>query len=305
MHIDPSVNHIALAALLAVFVQFSCQPRADEGRGSPEDFPLRYSLGTIDPRFGIERERFLTLAREAEAVWEVKRGMPLFEYDPTSDFTVSLVFDERQQRTLEARKAKEDLTEREYSIQSMMRDYNAAQREHHRLKERYDSDLASFNGRLERYNARVAEWNRKGGASPHIVADLKDEELAINRARRELETATTQLNTSAFRLNSTAEKINALADEFNVHVGLFNGRFVESREFEQGEYDGKGIVIYQFTEEADLRIALTHEFGHALGFGHVDTPEAIMHRRLGQQPMDAPTLMPDDLELLRRKFGDP
>ncbi|HEX9614844.1 MAG TPA: hypothetical protein VGA55_05035, partial [Bacteroidota bacterium] len=82
------LNHTFLAAVMSVLVQFACQPRVEEGRGSPEDFPLRYSIGSIDPRFGIQRERFLTLAREAEAIWEAPKGLPLFEYDPTSDFAV-------------------------------------------------------------------------------------------------------------------------------------------------------------------------------------------------------------------------
>ena len=280
---------------------FSCQPTGEHSR-APSEYPIRYSVGEIDPGFGLERERFITLAREAERTWEKPLGLELFEYDPTSEFAVNLIFDERQQHTLEAKQAKAELDAREGSIRTLMREYNTASEKQNRLKSLHESEVASFDRRLERYNETVAEWNRKGGAPSNVFAELRDEQKRIEETRRTIDESASGLNEAAAMLNSLAERVNAMAAEFNMDVNLFNGRFVESREFEQGQYDGKGIAIYQFTEESDLRVALMHEFGHALGFGHVDTPESVMYRRLEKQNMETPELTPDDLELLQQKF---
>ncbi|MEX2191689.1 MAG: matrixin family metalloprotease [Bacteroidota bacterium] len=282
-------------------LQFGCQP--DSSRLSvPSSYPIKYSVGEVDPRFGISRERFLTLVRESEEKWEEPLGVSLFEYDPTSDFLVNLTFDHRQQRTLDARQAKAALDDRETSIQSLMSEYNRVGEEHLRLKRRYETELSAFTQRLDRHNASVANWNRKGGAPPEEFEKLKEEEKRVAEAKLLLDGTLASLNDAVNLQNTLAQRVNALADEFNLDVNLYNGRFVESREFEQGQYDGKGITVFQFTEESDLRVALMHEFGHALGFGHVETPEAIMHRRLEKQEMQNPVLTEDDLDLLKSKF---
>lgn len=291
------INAVVLTTLL-----FGCQPGGSR-LNVPSTYPIKYSVGEVDARFGISRERFLTLVREAEAKWEEPLGVSLFEYDPTSDFRVNLTFDHRQQRTLDARLAKAALDDRENSIQSLMSEYNRAGEEQIRLKRRYETELAAFTQRVDRHNATVAEWNRKGGAPPQEFEKLKQEEKGVEEGKRLLDETLASLNDAINRQNALADKVNGLADEFNLDVNLYNGRFVESREFEQGQYDGKGITVFQFSEESDLRVALMHEFGHALGFGHVDTPEAIMHYRLERQEMRDPALTEDDLELLKGKFG--
>jgi predicted Zn-dependent protease len=66
-------------------------------------------------------------------------------------------------------------------------------------------------------------------------------------------------------------------------------------------YDGKAINIYEFDKEEDLKLALVHEFGHAIGLGHVDNPKAIMYRKLAVQDMNTIHLTSDDLNLLLAK----
>lgn len=297
MNCPPSL----VSFLFGLLVLAGCQPRAGNERASSR-FPLRYSLGSIDPRFGIGREQFLTLIRRAERTWEEPLGLVLFEYDPTSDFTVNLVFDHRQQRTLDARAAKTGLDERERSIRSLMEEYNAHSNREASLRQTYEDRLASFTRRLELYNRMVADWNRKGGAPQEEFARLNEEKRSIETYRAELDKALNELNTAMDRLNSLAEAINDIAREYNLDVALFNGRYVESREFEQGAFDGRQITVHQFNDESDLTVALIHEFGHALGFQHVDSPEAIMYRRLGQQNLQDIRLTKGDLDLLKEKF---
>jgi hypothetical protein len=148
----------------------------------------------------------------------------------------------------------------------------------------------------------VAEWNKQGGAPPDEFAHLKEEEKYIEVLQREVDNALTELNATVEWLNVLAGAINELSDRYNLEVALFNGRFVKRREFEQGQFDGSQMIVYQFNDEQDLTIALIHEFGHALGFQHVETPEAVMYRRLEKQDMQNIRLTEDDVRLLRDKF---
>lgn len=292
---------LRVVVLLLVFAGCQSGTRETE-RGAPAGYPIRYSIGSVDPRFGIDRENFLSVVRRAEQTWEEPLGLSLFEYDPTSDFTVNLVFDHRQQRTLEAREARAGLDEQNRSIQSLLDEYNSISLQHASLKSAYESRLGSFTTRLDAYNRRVAEWNNKGGAPQEEFERLNTEKAAIEVQRGEVDRSMREVNSAADRLNSLAATVNGLADRYNLDVALFNGRFVESREFEQGQYDGQQIAVYQFHDESDLTVALIHEFGHALGFEHVDTPESIMHRRLERQDMQNIRLTEPDLLLLRGKF---
>jgi len=64
----------------------------------------------------------------------------------------------------------------------------------------------------------------------------------------------------------------------------FNEQFGESREFTQGDYQGDKISIYTFLDEAELVRVLVHEFGHALGIGHVENSESMMYHLMSNQP---------------------
>ena len=71
--------------------------------------PIFYDIGEFDNRFGINKDKFLTTTKEAEAIWENKTGRNLFEYRPSSKFTINLVFDERQDSTIEAGQSKKKI----------------------------------------------------------------------------------------------------------------------------------------------------------------------------------------------------
>ncbi len=301
------VKHRGLPILLLLILA-SCQgpPSKDGPERAPfadDEYPVGYSLGTFDGRFGISEQDFLRVAEEAKAVWEKPAGRPLFRFDRGASFKVNLVYDERQQRTLEARKAKA-------AIDSRGRSYDALVWQHTRRTERlaeaqrrYDEAAAALRKRFDGHNAKAAYWNERGGAPAKEFGELQQELKALEREQGSLERLRTDLNDDVAAVNELVVQINELAEANNLDVTYFNGTFVDSREFEQGVFTGGDITIYQYSSVGDLRIALVHEFGHALGFGHVDDPAAIMHYKFAKQDMSKPVLTRADIDLVRRKFG--
>ncbi len=292
-----------------LFLLAACQsPPSKDGSEQPpvdnNDYPVGYSLGTFDERFGISEKDFLRVVEEAKTVWEKPAGRPLFRFDRDAPLKVNLVFDERQQRTLHAKKVKA-------SIDSRGRSYDALVWQHTRRSERireserrYEEEGAAYGKRLDEHNASVAYWNERGGALAEEFAGLNREQEVLKEGERSLERLRSELNDDVAAVNELVAQINELASANNLEVTYFNGKFVESREFEQGVFTGRDITIYQFTDVADLRIALVHEFGHALGFRHVDDPGAIMYYKFEKQDMTKPVLTGADLALLKKKFAD-
>jgi hypothetical protein len=295
-------------AFVLLCLAAGCQGPPHGGAGDasaldPDDYPLSYSLGTFDGRFGITEKEFLDAVKEAAAVWEKPAGRPLFRHEDGAPFRVNLVFDERQAKTLEAGKIRA-------RIDSKGRSYDALVWQHDRRSERlreserrYAEAAEGLRERLEEHNARVAYWNERGGAPAEEYAGLNERREALGRERKDVERLESDMNEDLRAVNELAAEINELAAANNIDVTYYNGKFVESREFEQGVYSGRDITIYQFSGPPELKIALVHELGHALGFRHVDDPTAIMHYKMGKQNLDPPALGDADLAMLKRKFG--
>lgn len=299
------------AALILCATLIACQspaPREESGAplpgGPPADaFPVGWSMGSFDARFGISADEFRRTAAEAVALWEKAAGRTLFRFDRDAPFTLSLVYDERQERTNEARKVKARIDSRGRSYDALVWQHARRLERMKEHEERYEAAEEALRKRLEAYNAAIESWNERGGAPAGEYERLNREQEAIRGAEPDLGRLRDDLNAEVEAVNDLVSQINELASANNIEVTYFNGRFVESREFEQGVFDGKGITIYQFTGLPDLRLALVHEFGHALGFGHVDDPAAVMHYKMGRQDLANPTLSPADLDLVRRKFS--
>ena len=266
--------------------------------------PLSYSIGTLDDRFGITRERFLKIIEGAAKIWEEPIQMSLFEYDSTADFTMNLIFDQRQQRMLEAKAMKAKLDTRGKSYDNLMEEYNSQLEEKRRLERDHDRDLSAYNQRLQRHNFDATYWNNRGGAPSEEFAKMEQDRAELDAMGDGLENKRVKLNQAVADLNGLARAIDNLADEHNLEIKLYNGKFVESREFEKGVFNGKQINIYEYNGENDLKATLVHEMGHALGFNHVDDPTAIMFPILEKQDITNVHLTPADRRLLTDKFAD-
>jgi predicted Zn-dependent protease len=96
------------------------------------------------------------------------------------------------------------------------------------------------------------------------------------------------------------ERRNQAASEYNKVAKNYNQKYGHGLEFNQAEYNGKGINVYQFSTEQDLEVALAHEFGHALGMDHVENPTSIMYYITGGNQQVDLTPSAEDLTELKR-----
>ena len=262
---------------------------------------IAYDIGVSDNRFNLEKDKFIKTIKEAEVVWESTTGKDLFNYIPGSKFKVNLFFDERQAKTIEADKSKENIVESRDSYDQMVLDYKNKEAEYQDTARSYELMLGQFNQKLSYYNAKVTETNKQGGAKPAEFKQLEQEKVNLEEERSYLEKARASLNTDAAKLNYLVGQINQLGHTLNIEVDIHNQRFGEPREFDQGEYRGNEIDIYQFESISDLRLVLAHEFGHALGIGHVENPESMMYYLMDKQNPNNPTLSKEDVEAFNKR----
>lgn len=265
--------------------------------------PLSYRLGTLDSEFNISPEVAKEHMLEAESLWEAEAGRDLFVYDEGAQFVVDFVFDERQEfadgeatesHTLDAQRQKND--EVMATVQSLQSDYEE-------LKQSYESKVATYETRLKKYNQTVSNYNDRGGAPSDEYEALQQEQRALDGEVEKLSVLSDELNDLAERINELGQRGNEMVEAYNREVASYNEQYGFSREFTQGDYQGDKINIYKFSSDRELVAVLTHEFGHALGIGHVEGEASIMYYLLvdTSQPL---ALSVEDRQVLIETCGD-
>lgn len=253
----------------------------------PCEKTLTYGLGEFDSRFGVSREQLIQSLVQAEAIWEKPTGFDLFAYDPNGELKINLIYDERQEQT----RAEYELRKK---LDSTGESYNSLVKEHATMLSAYERDRAPYESRLVAYNSQLSFWNSRGGAPRKEFEELEKE-------RQYLQAEQDRLNEIARQLNSIAEHITTIAERHNLNVTVYNQQFAISRQFDQADYRSRDRVInvYQYGDLTELRLALAHELGHALGLEHVEEPEAIMYYLMERQDQRNPALKPADVNALK------
>ncbi len=266
----------------------------------PCDKPLEYAIGRFDSQFGVSQEEFKAEIAEAESVWEKALGKDVFLYDPDAKFKINLIYDERQLTTIQKQKTEFGLTAAENVLGNLDAKFNTMKNNYDRQKTLHEQAIASFESRRAGYESKVSYWNARGGASADVYDALQTESRLLNTEAARLNTEATVLNAVASELNTLLGQRNVAATEYNKVVENYNQKYGHSLEFNQAEYTGKEINVYQFGNEKDLLLALTHELGHALGMNHVESAESIMYYLTSGDMGNKINPSSDDLAELRR-----
>ena len=225
--------------------------------------PLTYSIGKVDPQFHVSNETFKEDVQRAEEVWEQASGRQLFAYDSHAQFTINLVYDQRQQVTDQANQFTSKL------------DTLSAQQQS--AKNKYDQSYAAYTSAKNSYLEDIKN-------SKKSYDELEKERLAVNKL--------------ADTVNSLATKEQQIVSTYNANVEQFNTTYAGQREFDQGEYTGSAITIYEFSKNDDLQLVLEHELGHALGLGHVENTASIMYYMVNPKNLAAKGLSVQDVNAL-------
>jgi uncharacterized phage infection (PIP) family protein YhgE len=261
--------------------------------------PIEYSIGEVDPQFGISKDQLIQDSEKAEKVWEDAAGKNLFEYNPNAKLKINLIFDERQQESNEATILENNLKKLDLAHESTLENYNSLSSDYKSKLQVYNADVAKYKKKLSDYNDEVKKINSQGGASPDEYDQLEKERKDLEKTFNDLEKERDKLNALAQKTNQAAKEENAIVNQYNTGVETYRDKFGGSIEFEKGVFDGENINIYQFREDSDLEMTLIHEMGHALGMGHVDNPKSIMYYLMGDQDLDNPKPTEEDLSALK------
>lgn len=237
--------------------------------------PIRYTVGTIDPRYDVSRAEVESALKEAATLWNEAAGKTVVEVGTEDAVVVNFVYSRYQENAelgvaIDAEQAAYEAKHEE--VQELRDTYQS-------LRARFQSAQAAFSRRAAAYDEEVKFWNERGGAPPREYEELEEEQRALAREQEALNKRADEINALARELNTEVEELNRLAARTNAKVGTYNK--TAGNDFEQGTYtedrEGKRISIYEFTSRTELKRVLAHEFGHALGIGHVENPESIMY----------------------------
>ncbi|PIQ91791.1 MAG: hypothetical protein COV70_01920 [Parcubacteria group bacterium CG11_big_fil_rev_8_21_14_0_20_39_22] len=292
-----------IVVILIVAFSYSALVKFDVISRNPCRSILTYSVGSLDGRFGISEEEFKSVIERSEKVWEGGAGRELFEYDENADFEINLVYDERQQQTIEEKHRRTELSYLESRYDNFEEEHSRELEEYQQKVLEYEIAVDSYESELRSFNQEVTKWNLRGGAPESVYNQLNNEAAELEIQVLSLEKMRLELNHFADELSSLGREGKQIAKEYNTKVGSYKDEFGTVREFSQGDYTGKGINIYQFDDKESLELVLSHELGHALTLSHVENPESVMYYLMDEQNLSQIELTTEDISALSQACG--
>lgn len=268
---------------------------------NPCDRPLEYAIGRFDTEFGVSQEKFKYQITEAGSVWEKALNKKMFLYNPKAKFKINLIYDVRQLATAQKQKTEFGLSAAEDILKQLDSEFNQMKAAYDRRLMAHQVAGSTFEVEQKSYESKVNYWNVQNGAPSKAEYELLQAEgRSLNVEAKQLNDEGRLLNQSVKELNALLDKRNEAARAYNQVAQNYNQKYGHGLEFNQAEYTGQAINVYQFGSQKDLAVALAHELGHALGLNHTENPASIMYYMTGGNTAVKPSPSTEDLAELRR-----
>lgn len=263
------------------------------------DMPLRYRIAPIDPRFNLSSKQVLELTQQAAKIWEEETGKKHFIYDPNAEFTINLVYDDRQQHTSNRLQSLNQLKQQQQQWEIDSLQIQQVKDEIQRATASIASKQSQLTAQFQQYNADVQRFNQMRSSSKEWADQLAQRQKQLQQQSAELKQAIQQHSQKTQQLNQQIKGLNQNNQQLALSAHQFNQTF-QPRLFHKGQFNGKQISVYEFSSKDDLRMTLAHEFGHALGLDHTDDPTSLMYPVIQKQNMERFALAhADQQELVR------
>lgn len=277
------------------------------------DFPLRWQVGDLDPRFGLSADEAAGYIRRAGLLWEGAAGRPLMFQESSDGIRVHFVFDQRQQDTFQRLELEAGLRERDRVIEEGRRQIESLES---RLESReviHRARDATFQQRQRSYNEAVELWNRAGGAPSGERQRLELQRAEVDRARDELNAVVDEINALIGEANALTAEINEQIRVRNAEAESILERYPPSA-VQSGQYidERVGIGRLTLTRDTEIRIfqfedpdhlvrVIAHELGHAMGLEHTGVDGTLMAEEIISAQADVEEA---DVQLLRELCPD-
>ena len=262
----------------------------------PFDTRLRYRLAEADPRFKLNPQQLKSMSLQATQIWKDGMGQDYFVYDPNAQLAIHLIYDERQQ---ESEQRREHLGQLKSNQQVWLdKKQKLDQIEQQMLQNKQDLDFKKqqLDQQIQQYN-QEQQVARKNASVPNHGEYFQQQQQVLQQNVQRLQQEIIQYNQKIAQLNQQVDELNSLDRQLDASVNQYKRHF-RPHLFHKGLFNGKQIMIYEFESEADLRLTLAHEFGHALGLSHANVPQALMYPVMKDQDLLHFQLTPADRDLL-------
>jgi hypothetical protein len=266
--------------------------------------PVTYSIGFIDPRFGITREQLSAALAGAADLWESPANKALFQEKPSGGMVVSAIYDYRQEAQRKMKELGLKVDEGKQSYDALRAKHDALSVSFSAKQKEYDALKATFDRKKAEYEALLAQTQARG-ATPEDEQRLAAMAKDINARVDPLNAKQTALQKTVGELNAVVTVLNGLSRETNRAVDAYNqvGTSLHD-EYDAALYTrnvyGEKIDVFAFDDAQELKRLLAHELGHALGLEHVADSGAVMYYL---NVSKVPALNGTDIAALKERCG--